>query len=524
MKRVICLYRVSTLGQVDHDDIPMQKTACREYAARHPDWKIVDEISEKGVSGYKISTNERDAILEIKNRAVLHQFDVLLVFMFDRIGRRDDETPFVVQWFVQQGIEVWSAREGEQRFDTHVDKLMNYIRFWQASGESEKTAIRVRTKHSQMVQECQWRGGLVAYGYHLVQKGRTNKKNQPVPDLEIDEDEAKIVREIYHLLLDEGYGTNRVAKYLNAKGIKTKRGTTLWRGTSIRALIDNPIYKGILRFGPERSQPFKHLIIIDEARYDKCLEIVKGRAKGSTKDQDSPQTSASRSLLTGLLYCADCGSKLCFTHNTTRRHLASGDIRLHERDLYRCYRKISAPDSCKGQSAYHVEPIIEAVETKVREFLSQIGEIPEEDLLKLAASRKQEVCEVALKQARSDYENAKRQVDVLEDQAIKALTGESQLDLSVINSMLVKHRAKMAEALDAMEEAEGRMSAEKQNAQNAKAEIDEIRSWVDHYDESSVEAKHMVIARLIDRIEVGKGYEVHIQFRVSVAQLVKKTA
>ena len=129
MKRVICLYRVSTVGQVDHDDIPMQKKACREYVAQHPDWEIVDEISEKGVSGYKVSTNARDAIVEIKKRAITHQFDVLLVFMFDRLGRRDDETPFVVQWFVQQGIEVWSTREGEQRFDSHVDKLLNYIRF-----------------------------------------------------------------------------------------------------------------------------------------------------------------------------------------------------------------------------------------------------------------------------------------------------------------------------------------------------------------------------------------------------------
>ena len=157
MKRVICLYRVSTVGQVDHDDIPMQKLACREYAATHPDWEIVDEISEKGISGYKVSTNDRDAIVEIKKRAIMHKFDVLLVFMFDRIGRRDDETPFVVQWFVQQGIEVWSAREGEQRFDNHVDKLLNYIRFWQASGESEKTSIRVKTKHSKMVQEGLYR-------------------------------------------------------------------------------------------------------------------------------------------------------------------------------------------------------------------------------------------------------------------------------------------------------------------------------------------------------------------------------
>ena len=49
-------------------------------------------------------TDSRDAIVEIKKRAITHQFDVLLVFMFDRLGRRDDETPFVVQWFVQQGI------------------------------------------------------------------------------------------------------------------------------------------------------------------------------------------------------------------------------------------------------------------------------------------------------------------------------------------------------------------------------------------------------------------------------------
>lgn len=41
--------------------------------------------------------------------------------MFDRLGRRDDETPFIVEWFVNNGIEVWSAEEGQQRFDNHVD-------------------------------------------------------------------------------------------------------------------------------------------------------------------------------------------------------------------------------------------------------------------------------------------------------------------------------------------------------------------------------------------------------------------
>jgi len=58
------------------------------------------------------------------------------------LGRKDDQTPFVVEWFVRQGIEVWSAVEGQQRFDNHVDKLLNDIRYWRASGESMKTSVR----------------------------------------------------------------------------------------------------------------------------------------------------------------------------------------------------------------------------------------------------------------------------------------------------------------------------------------------------------------------------------------------
>ena len=93
------------------------------------DWIIVDEMYEKGVSGYKKSANDRDAIVELREKALRKEFDILLVFMFDRLGRREDETPFVLQWFVEHGIEVWSANEGQQKIENHVDKLMNYIRF-----------------------------------------------------------------------------------------------------------------------------------------------------------------------------------------------------------------------------------------------------------------------------------------------------------------------------------------------------------------------------------------------------------
>ncbi len=92
-KRIVCLYRVSTVGQVEKDDIPMQKQYCREFCKQHPGWEIIKEFSEKGVSGFKVSAKDRDAIREIQKMALQGELDILLVFMFDRLGRKDDETP-----------------------------------------------------------------------------------------------------------------------------------------------------------------------------------------------------------------------------------------------------------------------------------------------------------------------------------------------------------------------------------------------------------------------------------------------
>ena len=134
MKKVRCLYRVSTGKQLDKNDIPMQRIVCKEFIDKMPEWKFDKEYIEKGISGYNKKLEDRDVLQEIKTDALKEEFDILLVFMFDRLGRREDETPFIVEWFVKQGIEVWSTQEGQQRFDSRADKLINYIRYWQSGG------------------------------------------------------------------------------------------------------------------------------------------------------------------------------------------------------------------------------------------------------------------------------------------------------------------------------------------------------------------------------------------------------
>ena len=281
MKRVYCLYRVSTKGQVEKDDIPMQRIACREFADSKG-WSISEEFVEKGISGFKISVDEREAMQKIKKDAILQKFDILLVFMFDRLGRRDDETPFVVEWFVKNGIEVWSVVEGEQRFENHVDKLMNYSRFWQSSGESIKTSIRTKTRLEQLIKEGRFRGGTAPYGYKLCKMGRMNKRNHEVNELQIDDEKAAVVSEIFSLYNSGEMGMHGIASYLTNKGIRSSRENH-WHPCSIRTILMNRTYIGILKSGEAFSECIENLRIIDDDTFYLAQEMLSRNKKTNRK-------------------------------------------------------------------------------------------------------------------------------------------------------------------------------------------------------------------------------------------------
>ncbi len=302
--RVCCLYRVSTDKQVDYDnnheaDIPMQRKACHKFAEQMG-WQIVHEEQEDGVSGHKVRAENRDKIQTIKELARKGKFDILLVFMFDRIGRIADETPFVVEWFVKNGIQVWSTQEGEQRFDNHIDKLLNYIRFWQADGESEKTSIRTKTSMGQLVEEGHFKGGTAAYGYDLIKTGRFNKRKHEVYDLKINESEAAVVRLIFDKYTKEGFGSWRIANYLNENGYRNRSGGK-WVQASVRTILSNPTYTGVLRCGDSRSGIIPELQIISPEQFDTVQNIYRSRKKND--GPRAPLNTRGQSLLAGNVFC-----------------------------------------------------------------------------------------------------------------------------------------------------------------------------------------------------------------------------
>lgn len=420
-KRVYCLYRVSTKGQVEKDDIPMQKQTCREFAEAHQ-WEIVKEVLEKGVSGFKVSAKDRDAIQEIQHDAVLGKFDILLVFMFDRLGRKEDETPFVVEWFVENGIEVWSSVEGQQRFDNHTDKLMNYIRYWQASGESIKTSIRTKTRLGQIVQEGHFRGGICPYGYELNKRGRLGKKNREMYEIEVNDVEAITIKKIFELCVHHGYGGRRIASALQEQGIVNRSGE-LFHYSSIQSILRNIMYKGILRSGESQSEIFPELQIISPEMFDRAQQIIAQRAIHYKEQKNAPRTTVGRALLSGNIYCGHCGGRIFASTARKAHHLPTDGLSSERIPIYKCYNRTQHKGVCDGPCSYRAYKVDDVIREMLQEVFSNAKGVRESDLVdKRYADQMQELT-VQLKKAKTDYSKKSKELSQLDGMLMGAVDG-----------------------------------------------------------------------------------------------------
>ena len=513
-KRVNCLYRVSTIGQVEKDDIPMQRQYCREFIASHPDWVLQNEFYEKGVSGFKKSAKERDAMQELQQEAVAGSFDILLVYMFDRLGRRDDETPFVVEWFVRNGVEVWSAVEGQQRFDNHVDKLLNYIRYWQASGESLKTAVRTRTRLEQLTGEGHYTGGTVAFGYKRVRLGRVNKKNQEVCDLVIDEAEAEIVRLIFHKYVYEGYGAQKLSHYLYEQGVVGRNNKNI-PNTSIVRMIKNKGYTGYLINGAVETE-CPQLRIIEPELFERAQELRQARTceRGGTS-----LGTSSKALLTGLVYCAHCGNRLSLTSSGRTHTYADGHTVKEVRPRYSCFYKIRHPGDCDGQSGYGVSKLDSIVEEVVRQIFAQFREVSRKKLLESVKTNDAARIQKKIKKIQKDLEAKQKELDDLKAETILVIRGVSALDKELLGTLVAEAR----EALETLEkqlvQAQEEYEEATKTAKRSNYICNELFTWADVYDTANHDERRAILQQFIKEIRVRKDYEISITLNASFNQV-----
>ena len=519
--RVYCLYRVSTSQQVDHNendnaDIPMQRLECHRFAERMG-WEIIHEEQEEGVSGHKVRAENRDKLQIIKRAAKQGKFDIFLVFMFDRIGRIADETPFVVEWFVKNGIRVWSTKEGEQRFETHTDKLTNYIRFWQADGESEKTSIRTSTRMGQIVEEGHYTGGVCPYGYKLVRQGRVNKKGHDLYDLVINEDEAPLVRMIFDKYVAEGRGAQSIANLLNSLQIKNRSGQN-WHPSSIRGMIKNITYIGILRSGESRSQTLPQIQIIDEQTFQTAQEIMQQRSGSYTGTRHITLNIRGNSLLAGNAFCGHCGARLSLTTNGKGRPRRDGTDAVRVR--YVCQNKTRKHAPCDGQTGYTLHILDGMIDDIVHEMFRKVKSLSKAEIL--GASHKARVNEykAVVKRAQCEFIKAEKELQGLKQEVAKAVIGDSAFPLELLSELVQETKQKCVALKQSYETAQHNADENERLLQELEAKYNQLIAWSNIYDTANMETRKMIVAQIIERVDVFIGYELKMKFTISIEQFL----
>ena len=522
-KRVCCLYRVSTGKQVDYDsnneaDIPMQRKACHKFA-NEMGWEIVHEEQEDGVSGHKVRAEDRDKIQNIMELARKKQFDILLVFMFDRIGRIADETPFVVEWFVKNGIEVWSTQEGEQRFDTHTDKLLNYIRFWQADGESEKTSVRTKTSLGQLVEAGHFKGGIAAYGYELVKGGRFNKRKHELYDLKINDKEAFVVKIIFDKYTEEGYGAHRITTWLNNNGYRARTGKN-WHEASVRGILHNLTYTGVLRSGESRSEVIPELQIVSQRQYERAIEIMKERSDRKKANPTVPLNTKGKSLISGKIYCGHCGSRLTLTTNGRYRKKKDGSIDKTKRIRYVCYGKTRKQTECDGQTGYTLHILNDLIDEVIRDIFAKIKGVSKNDVIESRYVGELELRKSRLSQLQADCEKENENLNTLKSEVVKSIKGISFFSSEMLSELIKKSECECERLKDLCDTAKKDVDDTENLLKELSDNFDELISWAELYDEASFEKKKMIVNYMIKRVEVSKEYELKIDFNFNFEQFV----
>lgn len=524
IKRVVCLYRVSTKMQVDADgDISLQRKACLEYINKQPGWVLINEYYERGVSGFRTKFKERDILEQILEDAANKKFDVLLVFKIDRLGRQDLELMVYVEELLKKGIEVHTTVEGKVDTNDHTQKLINFLRFWLAEGESRSTSVRVKEKHKQMVRDGQFRGGVPPYGYKLVDSGVVSKKGKPLKKLVIDEEEAKVVRLIYDLALNYGMGGLRIAKYLNELGIKPRKGDQ-WNAMVINYMLRNPIYKGYLTFGKTtprgkkqgRTPPnewilsdnkIEELVIIPEEVWDKVQIVRNSRTPDKYKVENLdysqyPLQTKSPLLLTGLARCGYCGQKLTTGFNRNKWTTKDGVTHITSERVYKCVGKSSGKINCSGKYIYFKEEVEGPVLEEIYSYFEMMKNIDFKEEASKIMNENIKECEQQIKKIKKDIEKEEKDLKSLKDEVPKSIRGESSFKPDFLNSLIGEKIQKIETLQKELEKAEIEYKKRTLEVDDLLKLQKYIINWREEFERAPIEVKKMILADIIDEVIV----------------------
>lgn len=235
MKIAAAYIRVSTEDQVEYSP-DSQLKIIKEYAQRN-DYILPEEYIyiDEGISAK--TTKKRAEFLRMIATAKTKPkpFDAILLWKFSRFARnREDSIVYKSMLRKQLGIDVISISEniGDDKMSVLIEAMIEAM--------DEYYSINLAEEVRRGMTEKARRGeplSIPPFGYTIKNK-----------ELVILPDESKIIKDVFDWYM-QGDGFLKIAKRLNALGVRTHRGGKIENRT-VEYWLNNPVYMGKIRWTP----------------------------------------------------------------------------------------------------------------------------------------------------------------------------------------------------------------------------------------------------------------------------------
>jgi len=537
MEKILAGYiRVSTEMQTERDSLINQEEILTGYArARGKEVKIYKD------AGISAKDKERPAFQEMLSDARQGLIEAVVVTKLDRITRSLTDLLFLKEFFEEHGIAFISVGQNLDT-STPMGRFSFYVLGLVAQLEREMTAERVAEDMKNRARRKKWNGGVVPFGFtsqmrHYREwiKGKAKEQmkesgGQPLkkvmqsleqdpvirqeameharrimPEpktLAIDPSEAEVVKTIFQLY--QKHKTFRgVVHRLNSRGIKTRDGEP-WASTSIRRILQNHFYFGALTYNKRKShgktsrvRPEEEHIIVEDV-FEPIISKDEFLAVQSLIADQKKIPSASKAspyLLTGLLECQYCGTKMYgYTYQDYRRK----GTRLYQ--YYRCNGHISKGAAvCPGNTVS-----ASLVEGLITEELKSLSTNPKE-LGEKAADFKIKFDE-EIKPLLDRQKEIRQLLDQV-DKKFKRLLGLYEEELIEKKDFLAEKTSLDAQRRflnEEMEEIGQRLVSNDLAGFDLENTLSSIHNLAEVFDELDLEERKELLRIVVNKVEVGK--------------------
>lgn len=298
--------RVSTDKEDQINSLETQKEFFSQYTQRTGD-VLVRLYADEGISGTKIKN--RKEFQRMMADAEHHLFDMVVVKDISRFARNTVDLLQNIRRLKALGIET-------QFLTANMTSMGNsefVLTIFGALAQEESANTSKRIKFGKALNAKKGRVPNIVFGY--------DKTIGDYFNLSINEQEAQAVRQVFQWYVSDGYGSSKIASFLNERGILTKRGNQ-WTQNGICRILSNELYTGRIINGKQEIADFltgqrankdesdwvvverPDLRIIEPDTFDAAQRILHER--GQTFKVENERQS-NRHLFSTLIKCKECG-------------------------------------------------------------------------------------------------------------------------------------------------------------------------------------------------------------------------